>query len=361
MNRVYRILSNSYGLGSKKEKQIPKTPSNVLSHSSVETKIEEKVSDNDQDTIELAALSPRSRGEAKARTLVVVDENDDREVHFEEWICLLDLMRVSKIRRCPTQLLQVVFKMFSSKKDNKRDATLNLNEFKAALSLATELEVRRDSSQDNKRLNRVTVDKKLTFRDCCRGGIENETLKNVVEAPCWRHFWNILLALYCVLQFLNYEVDSRNIDDANAIDTITSIMLFSFVLEIAVSMLAIGVIGLWRRSAFDRIDIVLVLTGTIGEIIGMSIDSSSTLVVDILPLLRVIRILRLLRISMNFRIVVGVLFRIGGQLARYVCVLFLLFYFYAALGMELFAYKLDEDIASLRNTSYVIFRSDSFF
>ena len=269
--------------------------------------------------------------------------------------------------------------MFSSKKDDQQFATLSLNEFKAALSLATELEVRRNSREDNTSTRVRNGGTPLTFRDCYRDGIENVMLRSVVESSYWRHFWNLLLALYCVLQFLNYEVESRDVNDANVIDTITSVMLFSFVLEVAVSMLAIGVVGLWKRSAFDRIDIVssfyhsfyhkngtlkqqtrtplqvLVFTGTIGEIIGMSLDSQSTLVVDILPLLRVIRILRLLRISMNFRIVVGVLFRIGGQLARYVCVLFLLFYFYAALGMELFAYKLDEDLVSLRNTSYVVF------
>jgi len=265
--------------------------------------------------------------------------------------------------------------MFSSKKDDQQFATLSLNEFKAALSLATELEVRRNSREDNTSTRVRNGGTPLTFRDCYRDGIENVMLRSVVESSYWRHFWNLLLALYCVLQFLNYEVESRDVNDANVIDTITSVMLFSFVLEVVVSMLAIGVVGLWKRSAFDRIDIVssfyhnngtlkqqtrtplqvLVFTGTIGEIIGMSLDSQSTLVVDILPLLRVIRILRLLRISMNFRIVVGVLFRIGGQLARYVCVLFLLFYFYAALGMELFAYKLDEDLVSLRNTSYVVF------
>ena len=96
----------------------------------------------------------------------------------------------------------------------------------------------------------------MTFRDCYRDGIENVMLRSVVESSYWRHFWNLLLALYCVLQFLNYEVESRDVNDANVIDTITSVMLFSFVLEVAVSMLAIGVVGLWKRSAFDRIDIV---------------------------------------------------------------------------------------------------------
>ena len=96
MNRVYRILSNSYGVYSKKEKQIPKTPSNVLSHVSVDTKVreeeeeEEKISQNDHDTIELAALSPKSR---RGKAISFKDDEDDREVHFEEWICLLDLMR----------------------------------------------------------------------------------------------------------------------------------------------------------------------------------------------------------------------------------------------------------------------------
>ena len=147
--------------------------------------------------------------------------------------------------------------MFSSKKDNQQFATLSLNEFKAALSLATELEVRRNSREDNTSTTRVRNDgTPLTFRDCYHDGIENVMLRSVVESSYWRHFWNLLLALYCVLQFLNYEVESRDVNDANVIDTITSVMLFSFVLEVVVSMLAIGVVGLWKRSAFDRIDIV---------------------------------------------------------------------------------------------------------
>ena len=96
MNRVYRILSNSYGVYSKKEKQIPKTPSNVLSHVSVDTKAreeEEKISQNDHDTIELAALSPQSR---RGKAISFKDDEDDREVRgVRAWSSRMSLFHVS--------------------------------------------------------------------------------------------------------------------------------------------------------------------------------------------------------------------------------------------------------------------------
>ena len=97
MNRVYRILSNSYGVYSKKEKQIPKTPSNVLSHVSVDTKTqeeeEEKISQNDHDTIELAALSPKSR---RGKAISFKDDEDDREVRgVRAWSSRMSLFHVS--------------------------------------------------------------------------------------------------------------------------------------------------------------------------------------------------------------------------------------------------------------------------
>jgi len=350
MTRVYRILNHSYG-SNKGKMKFAKKPSKVLSLPfEVEEKQEEEknISLNDEDTIELAALSPISRKkQTKGRR-----EEENSGIHLEEWMCMLDVMRVSKIRRCPTQLLLVVFKMFASvKKDGETCETLNLKEFKAAISLATELEVKQKSRKNIS--NRTpTGDHPLTYQEIYQSGIGNEILRDVVSSIWWQHSWNTLLGIYCFLQFANYEVESRNVDDSNVIDIITSILLFSFVIEVVISMLAIGVMGLWRRSAFDRIDIILVVSGTIGEIIGMSIDSQSTLVVDILPLFRILRLLRLLRATTNFRVVVGVLFRIGSQLMRYVCVLFLLFYFYASIGMEIFAYKLDKDISALTNTSY---------
>ena len=273
------------------------------------------------------------------------------------WIVIFDALRRSKIRRCPTILGPVLFDMFCD--DDGGDSghppiIRNTKQLGAAVAFATELNVQSDPRRlraahvrnlrrqsDRSRVAWI----KLAFYE----GIGVSSLEEIVNHKRWRHFWNCALVMYIILQYAQYALDARGMDSV-ALNALSSTLLFSFLIEITVGAMGIGAVELWERSLFDKLDIVLVIMGTIGEIVGYAADSDSVLVVDALPMLRIIRVLRLMRTTKNFRIIVNVVTTLSGQLVRYLAVLFLLFYFYASIGMEIFSNRLHG--SGVANSSY---------
>lgn len=114
------------------------------------------------------------------------------------------------------------------------------------------------------------------------------------------------------------------------INTIQTIILYIFTLEVIMRFIAAGNMREFFKSGWNVFDLVLVIIGWI------PVSGSSGSTVMVLRVLRVFRVLRLLRTANEIKLIIGVLLRSMKSLL-YNGILFLIFmYLFAVAGVSMF-------------------------
>ncbi|XP_064622420.1 uncharacterized protein LOC135484707 [Lineus longissimus] len=152
----------------------------------------------------------------------------------------------------------------------------------------------------------------------------SEALKSVVRHKFFRYFFD-----FCIL--------ANAVFIALSLDTAEWFFLALFTLEILLKMYAYGFKrffkGLWNIFDFLVIGSAIVAT-TIEAIEEETLDEKNTL--DILFVLRVLRIIKIMGSIQRFKVVITTIMNIGPSILTYGGVVFVFYYIYAIVGMELF-------------------------
>lgn len=176
--------------------------------------------------------------------------------------------------------------------------------------------------------------------------------RKVVKTRLFSWFFDLLVAMtgVAVVVSLHYPEDS---DTYHSISTLTTTMLWAFVLEIAVKIFGGGSKAFWS-DGFNKLDAFVVGGGATTYIVVQLLPGTANTasVSDIFTFLRLLRLLRILRNIPTFRVIVRTFTYIMPFFARYLVVVGCVFYVFAIFGMELFAGKVVASNSVVVNSSF---------
>ena len=144
----------------------------------------------------------------------------------------------------------------------------------------------------------------------------------------FRYFFDIIIIVNAI--FIAFNLDGGE-----------PFFLALFTLEITLKLYAFGLRAFVRKlwNLFDTIVVASALIVTIIEA-ALSNSHASQVALDFLLVLRVVRIFRIFHSVVRFRLVINAILHILPSMVTYMGVLFVFYYFFAILGMELFGGKI---------------------
>ena len=154
----------------------------------------------------------------------------------------------------------------------------------------------------------------------------------------------------------------------DALETITTMFVYIFTIEVVAKIVALGFKKFWRVSWFNRIDfftvqlsLMIFLYDLVFQHTKDSNDSASPKQLAIAALLaRLVRILRIMDNNTAFRRLTGTIIHVIPALWRFFGILAIVMYIFAIIGMEFFGHTLKvehfrgnkEAIEKFKNSSY---------
>ncbi len=181
----------------------------------------------------------------------------------------------------------------------------------------------------------------------------NDYLQSFVEHAFFKGFFDLLILcsgiiMLCTLSVQNNieysyslrksEFDVPELKATNGLlERIVTGIVLLFAMEIILKVMVYGWRYYWRKSFFNKLDFVIVsfsLVERFGEIFTGTTDGTIT---AIMSLIRLVRLVRFLKLFPEFHSVIQTFVQIFPALMRYAAVVFLVFYSFAIIGMELFS------------------------
>ncbi|CAD5119110.1 DgyrCDS7754 [Dimorphilus gyrociliatus] len=150
-------------------------------------------------------------------------------------------------------------------------------------------------------------------------------LREVVEHRFFRWFFDV-----CIVG--NAICIGFNLDPAEW----AFLALFS--IEIILKIYTYGVINFFKNK-WNTFDFIVIFTALIMTIVEAFLNSKSSVRMQILAILLVLRVLRLLRIANSitaFKTIISTIYNIAPSVGVYGAVIFVFYYIYGILGMEIF-------------------------
>ncbi|XP_076441597.1 uncharacterized protein LOC143280798 [Babylonia areolata] len=264
---------------------------------------------NLKNEIKTAVYSKRQKL-AQAFNILKVDRNGRGTVTRNRWVQLMEVVVPSKSAAQVDLLMQVL--------DINGDTFIYKEEF---MNLADLLHVELSEVKDRQ-----------TFLERRFPNVYNSAssyyIKQIVRHRYFRYAFDLLIFVNAF--FIGFDVDQAD-----------WFFLAVFTLEIVLKLYVFGpqqfTMRLW--NIFDFFVIGAAVIATIVEAItGESNEEFSTL--DILLVLRVLRLFKLFGSIMRFKIIIQTIVNIGPSIATYGGVIFVFYYFFAIIGMEVFQNKI---------------------
>ncbi len=167
-----------------------------------------------------------------------------------------------------------------------------------------------------------------------------QRLLGIVKTRAWTIVFDTLVIFNTIVLIL-VLAPGKHMFSGAASETINTMLLYVFVLELATQNVALGIWKYLRISWYNKIDFVAITAGLFVNVIGHVRGHAKNRAINTLGLsllfLRMIRILRILRVLSEFHTVTNTIARVLPALMRYFAVLLVIFYMFAIVGMEMFS------------------------
>ena len=126
--------------------------------------------------------------------------------------------------------------------------------------------------------------------------------------------------------------------------------VFALVFNIEMILKLIGLGKIYFLSSWNKFDMVIVFATDLGIILalfdlGASFSSTATVIRGF----RIMRMFKLIRSSVHMRLILDTVFNILPQVSNVMALIFLLFFIYAALGINLFSGVMLQDFLDEKN------------
>ncbi|XP_041468434.1 two pore calcium channel protein 1-like [Lytechinus variegatus] len=176
----------------------------------------------------------------------------------------------------------------------------------------------------------VDTQKSLSERNCptCYNSKASLFVRTVVSHRYFTYVFDLLIIINAF--FVGFKLDEGE-----------PYFLALFSVEIVLKMYALGFYKFFHSfwNVFDFLVIGAAVVITIIEAIVNSSETETTL--DILLILRVLRLVRIINNIERFHVIVATVMNIGPSIITFGAILFVVFYIYAVIGMELYAGKVN--------------------
>ncbi|CAM1308868.1 TPCN3 (predicted) [Pycnogonum litorale] len=154
-------------------------------------------------------------------------------------------------------------------------------------------------------------------------------LRKMVKHLYFRYFFDLLIMINAILIGLD-------INDAEWF------FLGMFSLEIILKLYTFGLFGFFSRfwNKFDFVIIGSAVIGTIFEYILKDTIGQERTTLDIILVLRVLRLVKIVGGIERFKVVIVTIANLGPSIVSYGCILFIFYYAFSMVGMEVFQGKI---------------------
>jgi hypothetical protein len=169
---------------------------------------------------------------------------------------------------------------------------------------------------------------------------------------------DIVIVINCVLIVVDFYLNHFNQLDRSSVLAIEIAFTTVFALELFSKVFVMGPRGYWS-DMWHRFDCFIVVASAIDIGVALAIHEPNSLQVSRFLLLgRVVRLLRLVYKLKRFRVVLRSISILSPVVMTYGVVMFVLYYAFAMVGMDLWGGAITPDAEALRGTA---FASDNYF
>eukprot|EP00750_Incisomonas_marina_P010351 INCI16265.5.p1 GENE.INCI16265.5~~INCI16265.5.p1 ORF type:complete len:1201 (+),score=174.48 INCI16265.5:344-3604(+) len=217
-----------------------------------------------------------------------------------------------------------------------------------------------DNYRDDYLLDFAQFEHLVSFVETSLCPVDAELPRSTVQCRCyhrsrlWLHErvvatqpFSVTVDLVIIAYALMLIVEYARIIVSNALDTVQQVFLWFFLIEICTVMYAKTVRGYFLNLEKPNNPVnILNLLDAIAIFASVFIDllaPSGGVQLSFVSLFRVIRMVRILRSLKRFKVIFRTLKHLLPALARYVLLVFIIFYVFASVGMELFGKLLDNN------------------
>ncbi|GAB1599140.1 two pore calcium channel protein 1-like [Argonauta hians] len=242
----------------------------------------------------------------KAFEILKESENDQFVIRKEKWMKLMSYV----LPRRSVQQHELLMKVL----DVDRDETIKLNQFLKAADLL--------------QLPLTEVKDRMSFMETHCATLYNTYISNMIKIAVNHRFFRWF---FDALIFINAWIIAFDIDEADWF--FLSIFLFEIILKLYV----FGVKRFFRRfwNTFDFFVIIGALCFTIYDFLA-SEEQNNSYVLDLFLVMRVLRLFKTFGNIKRFRLVIMTIINIAPSMLTYGMIVFIFYYFFAIIGMELF-------------------------
>nr|CBI63265.1 two-pore channel 3 [Strongylocentrotus purpuratus] len=178
----------------------------------------------------------------------------------------------------------------------------------------------------------VQVDKQKSFseRRCptCYNSKASLFMRKVINHRYFTYVFDLLIIINAF--FVGFKLDEGE-----------PYFLALFSVEIALKMYALGFYKFFR-SFWNVFDFLVIGAAVVITIIEAILDSNETeTTLDILLILRVLRLVRIINNIERFHVIVATVMNIGPSIVTFGAIIFVVFYIFAVIGMELYGGKVN--------------------
>lgn len=127
--------------------------------------------------------------------------------------------------------------------------------------------------------------------------------------------------------------------------------MFALVFNFEMILKLIGLGKIYFLSAWNKFDMIIVFATDFGILLGIfNLGASFSSTATVIRGFRIMRMFKLIRSSVHMRLILDTVFNILPQVSNVMALIFLLFFIYAALGINLFSgVMLQEKLDSKNN------------
>jgi voltage-dependent calcium channel L type alpha-1D len=126
--------------------------------------------------------------------------------------------------------------------------------------------------------------------------------------------------------------------------------IFAFVFNVEMILKLIGLGKIYFFSTWNKFDMIIVFATDFGLILNFfNLGGSFSSTATVIRAFRIMRMFKLIRSSVHMRLILDTVFNILPQVSNVMALIFLLFFIYAALGINLFSGVMLQDFLDSKN------------
>ncbi|XP_071963405.1 uncharacterized protein [Antedon mediterranea] len=166
-----------------------------------------------------------------------------------------------------------------------------------------------------------------TFPRCYQSKL-SEIVKECVRSPIFRYFFDVVITVNALC--IGFRLDQAE-----------WLFLTLFTMEITLKLYTLGAKQFFKKP-WNVFDFFVIMSALIASIVELALNDDN-LTEDTLDFLLVLRVLRLVRIIAEikrFQVILATVANIGPSILSFGAVIFVLYYIFAIIGMEVFGNKI---------------------